>query len=202
MCVLLLSQYFPDIKAFKEGDHIRGMQPAEEKTELCDFVKSSSHLSLHCYKHTATHACAESWPAAVNRGSCVMGKHTSVVLLRSLTQPVTALQMNHHKAGRLRIWFQFFGSVSATFKCAKYIKVAFFFFFFFYFIDQVIVKNIMAGTNWFVCVTAAHCFPSTLLQFHKYPISYSHTPTEHFLLGIDNLHWPCCVCPLDPSTVC
>lgn len=63
--------------------------------------------------HKATHAHADSWPAAVNQGSCVMGKHTSVVWLRSMTRPC---YINHQDGGRPRVWFQLFGSVCSALK--------------------------------------------------------------------------------------
>lgn len=52
------------------------------------------------------------------------------------------------------------------------------------------------------CVCPLPTLSSACLQFHKDPVIHNHTAMKHSLLGIDKLHWPWHICPLDPRRVC
>lgn len=84
LCVVL-SQYFPLVTGFQEGDYQRnaGRREIKKKRVLWLEAQFMSHLPIQ----PTTHIHSESLPTVANQHSCVVGKHTSVDWQRSLTQP-------------------------------------------------------------------------------------------------------------------
>lgn len=52
------------------------------------------------------------------------------------------------------------------------------------------------------CVCPLSTLSFACPQFHKDPVIHNHTAMKRSLLGIDKLHWPWHICPLDPRRVC
>lgn len=99
VCLFVCLALFPVFPSYHilpgRRQYHRNPASRREKRVLWLEAQSHSHLSLlFSLQHTLSHK-----PAAVNQGSCVMGKHTSVVWLRSLTWPAVSLLWITTKAG-------------------------------------------------------------------------------------------------------